>query len=90
MFLQGSAAIKHFGPNAIHGVVSNVNWTFLFGTRGSKSTWEKFHETLRKHLMAFDPSPTFWVRGRKNPGSYFKFDFRPNFKSTTAGRERPK
>jgi hypothetical protein len=37
-----------------------------------------------EHLMAFDPSSTFWVRGRKDP----RFDFRPNFRSTTAGRER--
>jgi hypothetical protein len=38
--------------------------------------------------MVFDPSPTFWVRGRKNRRFAFKSDFRCNFKSTTAGRER--
>lgn len=36
--------------------------------------------------MAFDPSPTFWVRGRNN----HRFAFRFNFKSTTAGCERRK
>jgi hypothetical protein len=48
----------------------------------------KSHETLREHLMAFDPSSTFWVRGRKNHRFAFKSDFRSNFKS--AGCERRK
>jgi hypothetical protein len=44
----------------------------------------KSHETLCEHLMAFDPSSTFWVRGRKN----HRFAFKSDFKS--AGCERRK
>jgi hypothetical protein len=47
----------------------------------------KFHETPCEHLMAFDSSSTLRVRGRKNPGGPFRFDFRPHCQSTTAGRE---
>jgi hypothetical protein len=50
----------------------------------------KSRETLCEQLMAFDPSSTFWVRGRNSHRFAFQSDFRSNFKSTTAGRERRK
>jgi hypothetical protein len=49
----------------------------------------KSHETLCEHLIAFDLSSTFWVRGRNNHRFAFRSNVKSNFKSTT-GCERRK